>query len=181
MRPRSANFSLHWSGSSRFSLLQCDCHWRLLPTSELRRYMATSNTVIKAASVIGWIVLALLAGFFAAGWLALHIAHVPPQPNLTFAMFWAHWLVSVGACVPAILWSLYSNRRRFWLGLVFALFAIMSSCWGLSCIRIISTSETNGRVRCVFDSRWYFTASMVLATLAFAFVLVKRWRFRHVA
>ena len=136
--------------------------------------------MIKAASVIGWIVLALLASFFAAGWLALRLALVPPQPQLTFAMFWAHWLITVGACVPAILWSLYSNRRRFWLGLVFALFAIMSSGWGLTCIRITSTSETNGRVRCDFDSRWYFTASVVLATLAFALVLVKRWRSRDV-
>ena len=130
---------------------------------------------------MGWIVLALLIGFFAAGWLALHIAHVSPQPNLTFAMFWAHWLVTVGACVPAILWSLSSTRRRFWLGLVLSLFAMMSSYWGLTCIRIISTQETNGRVRCVFDSRWYFTASVVLATLAFAFVLLKRCRLRHVA
>jgi hypothetical protein len=136
---------------------------------------------MKAASIIGWIVLALLTGFFATGWLALHFAHVPPHPHLTFAMFWTHWLVTVGACVPAILWSLASTRRRFWLGLALSLFALMSSYWGLTCIRIISTVETNGRVRCSFDSRWYFTASVVLAALALAFVLLKRWRFRHVA
>jgi hypothetical protein len=136
---------------------------------------------MKAAAIIGWIVLALLIGFFAAGWLALHIAHVLPQLNLTLAMFWAHWLVTVGACVPAILWTLSSTRRRFWLGLVLSLFALMSSYWGLTCIRISSTVETNGRVRCVFDSRWYFTASVVLAALAFAFVLLRRWRLRHVA
>ncbi len=141
---------------------------------------ATSSTLMKIASIIGWTVLALLIGFFATGWLALRLALVPPQPHLTFAMFWAHWLITVGACVPAILWSLYSSRRRFWLGLVFALFAIMSSCWGLTCIRIISTQETNGRVRSTFDSRWYFTVSVVLAVLAFAFVLLKRWRSRHV-
>ena len=136
---------------------------------------------MKAASIIGWMVLALLFGFFAVGWLALHIAQVPPHPYLTFAMFWAHWLITVGVCVPAILWSLSSTRRRIWLGLVLSLFAIMSSYWGLTCIRIISTSETNGRVRCTFDSRWYFTASVVLATLAFASVVLKRWRLRHVA
>ncbi len=135
----------------------------------------------KIASIIGWTVLALLTGFFAAGWLALRLALVPPQPQLTFAMFWAHWLITVGACVPAILWSLSSTGRRFWLGLALSLFAMMSSCWGLMCIRIISTQNTNGRVRCTFDSRWYFTVSVVLATLAFAFVLLKRWRLRDVA
>ena len=94
-------------------------------------------------------VLALLTGFFAAGWLALHFAHVPPHPDLTFAMFWAHWLVTVGACVPAILWSLSSPRRRFSLGLALSLFAIMSSYWGLTCIRIIqhTADERSGSVR----------------------------------
>ena len=29
------NFSLHWTGSSRFSLFQRERHWRLLPASEL--------------------------------------------------------------------------------------------------------------------------------------------------
>jgi hypothetical protein len=137
--------------------------------------------MMKAASIIGWIVLALLTSLFAAGWLALHITHVPPHPQVTFAMFWTHWFVTVGACVPAILWSTSSTRRRFWPGLALSLFAIMSSYWGLTCIRIISTQETNGRVRCTFDSRWFFTASVVLGSLAFAFVLLNRWRLRHVA
>ena len=30
----SHNFSLHWTGSSRFSLLQWGRGWRLLPASE---------------------------------------------------------------------------------------------------------------------------------------------------
>lgn len=154
---------------------------RQWPRTAGQHRSATSSSVMKAASIIGWVFWALLIGLFAAGWFALHIAHVPPHPNLTFAMFWAHWLVTVGACVPAILWSLSSARQRFWPGLVLSFFAIMSSYWGLTCIRIISTSETNGRVRCVFDSRWYFTASVVLATLAGALVLLKRWRLRHVA
>ena len=36
--PQQPNFSLHWTGSSRFSLLQCRPRWRLLPASELRRW-----------------------------------------------------------------------------------------------------------------------------------------------
>jgi hypothetical protein len=32
-----SNDALHWTGSSRFSLLQCGRRWRLLPASELRR------------------------------------------------------------------------------------------------------------------------------------------------
>ena len=31
------NFPLHWTGSSRLSLLQLGGRWRLLPASELRR------------------------------------------------------------------------------------------------------------------------------------------------
>lgn len=137
--------------------------------------------MLKAASIIGWVILALLIGFFAAGWLALHLALVPPHPQLTFAMFWAHWLVTVGVCVPAILWSLSSSRQRLWPGLALSVFALLSSYWGVTCIRISTTVETNGRVRCVFDSRWYFTASLILATLAFGFVVLKRWRLSHVA
>src|SRR5712692_61105 len=38
MTPTPPNFSLHWTGSSRFSLLQWRCRWRLLPASELRRW-----------------------------------------------------------------------------------------------------------------------------------------------
>jgi hypothetical protein len=33
----SHKFSLQWTGSSRFSLLQCARRWRLLPASELWR------------------------------------------------------------------------------------------------------------------------------------------------
>ena len=31
----AANFTLHWAGSSRFSLFQWERRWRLLPASEL--------------------------------------------------------------------------------------------------------------------------------------------------
>ena len=34
---KATNFSLHWTGSSRFSLFQWGGHWRLLPASELGR------------------------------------------------------------------------------------------------------------------------------------------------
>jgi len=34
---RPPNMSLHWTGSSRFSLFQWGGHWRLLPASELGR------------------------------------------------------------------------------------------------------------------------------------------------
>jgi hypothetical protein len=37
-RTGQPNFSLHWTGSSRFSLFQWDRRWRLLPASELRRW-----------------------------------------------------------------------------------------------------------------------------------------------
>jgi hypothetical protein len=35
------NDALHWTGSSRFSLLRYGCRWRLLPASELHRYCDT--------------------------------------------------------------------------------------------------------------------------------------------
>jgi len=36
-----ANNSLHWTGSSRFSLFQWGRRWRLPPASELRRSTST--------------------------------------------------------------------------------------------------------------------------------------------
>lgn len=37
----ASNFSLHWTGSSRFSLVQFGRRWRLLPASERRRWTNT--------------------------------------------------------------------------------------------------------------------------------------------
>jgi hypothetical protein len=34
----AANFSLHWTGSSRFSLVQWGCRWRLRSARELWRW-----------------------------------------------------------------------------------------------------------------------------------------------
>ena len=41
------NFSLHWTGSSRFSLFPVATPWRLLPASELfvRRFGATETSL----------------------------------------------------------------------------------------------------------------------------------------
>jgi hypothetical protein len=91
-------------------------------------------------------------------------------------MFTTHWLLTVAACILAFCWSFSCPRGRFWLSLGLSLLALMSSYWGLTCIHITWTQTDNGRFHRVFDTGWFFTASIVLAALAFAFVLWKRWR-----
>jgi hypothetical protein len=52
----TANFALHWTGSSRFSLFQWDRRWRLLPASELsvNPPVEPSPKIIDGASVLCW-------------------------------------------------------------------------------------------------------------------------------
>ena len=128
------------------------------------------------ASIFFWTVLSLLLGFFVIGYFALNVTHIPPRPALTFAMFAAHWLVTMAACALAFRWSCSSPPQRFCLSLILSLLALASSSWGLACIRITVTQTTNGRFSCQFDTKWFFTASVILAALALVFTL---WRNRR--
>ncbi len=57
---RRANFPLHWTGSSRFSLFQCARQWRLLPASELRRWAKLAAMRLKWA-ILAVVLMVLLA------------------------------------------------------------------------------------------------------------------------
>ena len=128
------------------------------------------------ASIIFWTVLALSVGGFLAGYVALKVARVSPQPGLTYAMFAAHWLATIAACVLAFQCSFPSIQHRFWAGVVLSILAIGSSCWGLTRIHITWSQTVNGQLRWRFDSGWFFTASLVLGVLALVYTLWKRWR-----
>jgi hypothetical protein len=134
----------------------------------------------KIASIILWAVFVLSVGLFMAGFFAIRVAHIIPDAGLIYGMLAAHWVATIAACVLALRWSFSSIQRRFWFSLGLSLLALASSYWGFTCIRISWTQTTNGRSQCLFDSRWFFTASLVLAALALVFTLWKRWTVRDV-
>ncbi len=136
--------------------------------------------MLRIASIVGWAALVLLVCFFVAGYLALNVLHVPPHPGLTYAMFTAHWLATIGACVLALRWSFSSAQARFYLSLTLSFLAMASSYWGLKCIHISTTQIVNGRFQRQFDSQWFFTASVILATFALVFTLWKKGRLKRV-
>ncbi|SRR6266496_3473722 len=104
---------------------------------------------------------------------------IPENVGMVYGMFTAHWIGTIMACVLALLLSL--TQRRFWFSLPLSLLALLSSYWGVTCIRITRTQTVNGKFQCLFDSRWFFTVSLVLAILALTFAVWKRWRLRYVA
>ena len=116
----------------------------------------------KIGSIILWTVFALSVGLFMAGFFAIRVAHIIPQAGLIYGMLAVHWLATVAACVLTLLLSTSTIQRRVWFS------------FGLSLLAV------NGRSQCLFDSRWFFTASLLLATFALVFTLWKRWRLREV-
>ena len=134
----------------------------------------------KIASIILWTVFALSVGLFMAGFFAIRVVHIIPDAGVIYGMLALHWLATITACVLAFLWSFSSIQRRFRFSLGLSLLALASSWWGFTCIRISWTQTTNGQSQCLFDSRWFFTASLVLASFALVLTLWKRWRLREV-
>ena len=134
------------------------------------------RAIKQIVSILFWTVLSLLIGFFVIGYFVLNVTHIPCPPVLTYAMFAAHWLITIAACGLAIRWSFSSPPQRFYLSLVLSVLALASSSWGLACIRLTITQTTNGRFSDQFDSNWFFTASVILAALALVFTV---WRKRR--
>jgi hypothetical protein len=132
-------------------------------------------------SIMLWAVFALSVGFFSAAYFALHVVRVPVFPGLIHGMFATHWLATIAASLLAFQLSSSFIQRRFWVSLILSLFATASSYWGLTFVSISTTRTMNGQSQTIFDSRWFFAGSIVLATLAFGFTLWKRWRLRCVA
>jgi hypothetical protein len=131
------------------------------------------------AEVVCWALFALSVGLFAAGYFAIRVMKVPQDAALLFGTFTAHWTGAVLACLLAFLLSFQPSQRRSWIGLVLSLLALASSSWGLACIHITSTQTVNGRTHCLFDSKWFFTASLVLAAVALVSTLWKKSSLQH--
>jgi hypothetical protein len=90
-----------------------------------------------------------------------------------------HWLLTIAACVLVFFWSV--SRRRFWPCIIFAFLAFLSSYYGVTRISIVSSQTVNGHLQYRIDSKWFFTASLMLSLLALAYTLWKRWRAPYVA
>jgi hypothetical protein len=134
----------------------------------------------KIVAIFCWALFALAVGLFAVGYFALTMMRIPQGLGMIYGMFTAHWIDTVMACVLALLLSFPFTRRRFWFSLILSFLALLSSYWGLACIHITNTWTVNGQFQCRFDSRWFFTVSLVLAILTLSFAVWKRWRSRYV-
>lgn len=125
-----------------------------------------------------WALFALSVALFAAGFFALTVMKISENAGMIYGMFTAHWIGTVMASVLALLLSFPSTQRRFWFSLILAFLALLSSYWGLACIHITRTQTVNGKFQCLFDSRWFFTVSLMMAIGALTFAVWKRWRMR---
>jgi hypothetical protein len=96
--------------------------------------------------------------------------------NILIEIAAAQWLITIVACVFALYWSCIGNPRRFWLGVILTISAIVSSYLGLTRFHITGSQTVNGQLQWRLDSNWFFTASLVLGVLALALTLWKRWR-----
>jgi hypothetical protein len=71
-----------------------------------------------------------------------------------------HWLLTIAACVLVFVWSV--SRRRFWPCIIFSVLAFLSSYYGVTRISIVSSQTVNGHLQYRIDSKWFFTASLML-------------------
>jgi Na+/H+-translocating membrane pyrophosphatase len=133
----------------------------------------------RIAAIFCWALFALAVALFAAGYFALTMLKVPEDAGMLYGMFAAHWIGTVMACVLAFLLNFPVTERRVWLSLILSVLALVSSYWGLASIHITRTQTVNGQFQRLFDSRWFFTVSLVLAILALTLAVWKRWRLRY--
>ena len=86
------------------------------------------------------------------------------------------WLASLVGCVLAIRWSCLSVPRRFLPAVILSLSVLAIAYLRSTRFHVSTTTLVNGHVKWRFDSRWLFTASMVLAAFALVYAIWKKWR-----
>ncbi|MGV3662396.1 MAG: hypothetical protein ACO1TE_19590 [Prosthecobacter sp.] len=93
----------------------------------------------------------------------------------------AFWLVGMGACGFAFRWSWLSVPRRFWAAVILSVTALVLGCLGLTRFHVVASKTVNGQIQWRFDSRWFFIATVLFATLTLAYTLWKQRRSPHAA
>ncbi len=86
------------------------------------------------------------------------------------------WLAICGAVFQSVIWCLAGRRPRFIGAMILSALAVGASIAGYLFLRVNYTQTANGQTTLHLDSRWFFIASFIVATAAFANAL--RWRLR---
>lgn len=86
------------------------------------------------------------------------------------------WLLSMAANIAAIRWSCRAVPRRFAPAMVLSVLALVVSYFGTARHYFRSTTMVDGAVTWRFDTRWLFTASLILSVFAVLLTLWAKWR-----
>src|SRR5438067_12329176 len=91
------------------------------------------------------------------------------------ALVSAVWLLSCGASVLALYWNVVARVQRRRAAFVSSCVALLIAYGGLSRVRLNASKTVNGHVEWSVDSRWFFTAALILGAAALA-VTLWNWR-----
>jgi len=94
--------------------------------------------------------------------------------NTLIALALAVWLVSCGASVLALYWNTVARAQRCRAALVSSCLAILTAYLGLSRVQLSASKTVNGHVEWSVNSRWFFTAALILGAASLALTLWNR-------
>ncbi len=84
-------------------------------------------------------------------------------------------LLSCGASVLAIWWSVMPRPGRYKAALVSALLALATGYFGVAHVNLHASRSVNGHVEWSLNSHWFFVAALILGGIALVLTLWK-WR-----
>ena len=87
------------------------------------------------------------------------------------------WLAICGAVFQSVIWCLAGRRPRFIGAMVLSAMAAGASVAGFLLLLVNYTQTVDGKTALHLDSRWFFSASFLLALAAFAYAARLRLRF----
>lgn len=96
--------------------------------------------------------------------------------QILIGTFAALWVASVVACALAFRWSRRSAPRRFWAAVVLSAAAVFIGYYGLTHFKFAASKTVNGHTQWSINSKWFFIATLILATLTLAYTVWKQWR-----
>jgi len=90
----------------------------------------------------------------------------------------AVFLLSCGASVLALYWSIKAGSHRGLGAVISSSIALVIAYVGLSCIQLHASRTVNGQLVWSLNSRWFFVAALVLGAIALALAV---WKWRKVS
>jgi hypothetical protein len=86
------------------------------------------------------------------------------------------WLASIIACALAWRWSFAGAANRFVASIILSLAALTLGYVGLTRFHLSASKTVNGQTQWSFNSKWFFIATLILATLTLAYTIWKNRR-----